>query len=266
MVDPDPRITPVREDLPRLPEGKVYQVNCFTADLRQTPEDTAQRKPRESQLFYGELFTVYDEQDGWCWGQSQTDNYVGYIRREKLSYDIHKPTHILISHRATIYPEPDTKSLMVGRLSFLSRLRLLGEENEMAELSRGGWVRKNQTAPVGDIEPDFTATAEHFLGVPYLWAGRSGDALDCSALVQLCLARAGIEAPRDSDLQRQSLGHPVFDRELKRGDLVYFKGHTGIMIDKDNLLHADPVKMYVTIDPLEKISARCNGVLEVRRI
>ena len=104
------------------------------------------------------------------------------------------------------------------------------------------------------------AVAERFAAVPYLWGGKTSLGLDCSGLVQLALAACGISAPRDSDLQEQSLGvqlapEPGF-ANLRRGDLVFFKGHVAIMRDRETLVHANAHHMAVTIETLVAVIAR----------
>ena len=119
---------------------------------------------------------------------------------------------------------------------------------------------------------DWTATAERYLGVPYLWGGRSSLGLDCSGLVQVCLAEAGIACPRDTYMQENAVGTalPVDDARLaagnraaaltagglRRGDVVFFPGHVGLMVDQDRLIHANATAMAVSIDPLAEVAAR----------
>ena len=99
--------------------------------------------------------------------------------------------------------------------------------------------------------------AEGFLGTAYLWGGKSSIGLDCSALVQTGLLAAGIPCPRDSDMQAEALGTDIpVDGPLRRGDLVFWNGHVGIMRDPETLLHANAFHMATASEPLAAARSR----------
>ena len=116
------------------------------------------------------------------------------------------------------------------------------------------------------------AVAERFLETPYLWGGRTSEGIDCSGLVQTALTAAGLAAPRDSDMMEAALGEPIAiddpEAPLARGDLVFWKGHVGIMRDSLTLLHANGWHMKVVSEPLaearERIAANGGGECDER--
>lgn len=288
----DPRIHPWRPDLAasslrgrvaaaRFVDGTDRQVCCGCAGLHKAADPAS---PLDSQLLYGETFTVYDEWGEWCWGQNGTDGYVGWVRGAALcpvedsEKAGHAPTHRVAALRAFVQPLPGLKHPPGDVLSFLSPLCLIGEENGYGALAGGGWVSLRQVMPWGTVNPDYVATALRFLGTPYVWGGRSSLGIDCSGLVQTALMAAGLAAPRDSDQQRTTLGHsagPVAADgrgfAFRRGDIVFFPGHVGIMLDSQQILHATAFVMETTVEPLEAVAQRTDptrggGVLAVRRI
>ncbi len=129
-------------------------------------------------------------------------------------------------------------------------------------------------APIDIYETDFVAVAERFLGVPYLWGGKTVLGLDCSGLVQIALSACGMSCPRDSDMQEQALGSPVAAAAdysvLQRGDLVFWKGHVAIVRDRVSFLHANAFHMAVGIEPIDDAIARIRAaggeITSVRRV
>jgi cell wall-associated NlpC family hydrolase len=141
-------------------------------------------------------------------------------------------------------------------------VHVLGMGEKYAELAGGRYAIAGHLAPIAETAQDFVAVAEQFLGVPYSWGGKTALGLDCSGLVQTSLAAAGIDCPRDSDMQ-EDLGAPLpMDRldALRRGDLVFWKGHVGIMTSADQLLHANGHFMQVIREPLATAVARIAAV------
>jgi cell wall-associated NlpC family hydrolase len=111
-------------------------------------------------------------------------------------------------------------------------------------------------APLDRKQPDFVAVAEMFLGVPYLWGGKSSLGIDCSGLVQIALQTAGIACPRDTYMQEAALDAPAAPADMKRGDLIFWKGHVAIARDAKTIIHANAHHMMVAIEPATEAIAR----------
>ena len=263
--DFDRRLTPARADLAakhlegrveaaRFVEGAAMQVKEGVVDVKREPRPDA---PLDTQALYGDCVTVYDEEEGWCWGQLASDGYVGWIAANALWSRVDQPTHVVRVARSFVYPAANMKAPTILALPLGAAVRIVERRDDFLATSDGGFIYAKHLLAVGDYANDFVAVAETLIGVPYLWGGKSPLGIDCSGLVQCALARAGIAAPRDSDLQEAGLGRPVAPEEpLRRGDLVFWKGHVGIMRDSSTLLHANATHMLVASEPFEEVRAR----------
>jgi cell wall-associated NlpC family hydrolase len=259
-VLPDPRRHAYRADLaaeslrglveaPRYAKGESRQVGAPSLPLRREPRFDA---TLDTEALQGEIVTLYDESEGWAWVQLGRDGYVGYVPSEGLTRDIAAPTHRVSVLRTYVYPEPDGKTPPLALLSLNARITGSNAEGRFLPLAGGGYLFADHAAPIGKVEPDFVAVAEAFLGTPYLWGGRTSIGLDCSGLVQLALEAAGQSAPRDADMQAEELGRAIPWRpstKLRRGDLVFWEGHVGIMVSGQDFLHANAFHMAVEVEP-----------------
>jgi cell wall-associated NlpC family hydrolase len=278
----DRRLTPARPDLaadhlrglvdaPRYAKGQAKRVIAASAPLRRSPQAGS---PLETEALHGEGVTVYDESEGWAWVQLDCDSYVGYLPGAALAQPS-EPTHRIAALRTHAYPGPGIKLPPRMALSLGARLTIVGREGDFAISADGLHVWARHLAESGWREPDYVAVAERFLETPYLWGGRTSEGIDCSGLVQTALAAAGAASPRDSDMQESALGEPIVIDDprapLRRGDLVFWKGHVGIMRDATTLLHANGWHMKVVSEPLAEARGRiaANGggkVTSLRRM
>ncbi len=277
----DPRVNAVRADLADVSLRSVVAVERYVdgqnAQLVRTVP--IHRRPSQdsmmvSQGISGEMIEIFEVRDDWAWIQLRRDGYVGYVPAEAVTGSIYFTTHYVNAPTALVFPKPDLKLPPLGRLFLGSEVCLGATANGYVELSGGGYVASRCVSPLGTYLEDFVSMAERFVGVPYLWGGKTAIGLDCSGLIQVALHAIGGDCPRDSDMQMASLGSsqgstPDLDK-LQRGDLVFWKGHVGVMVDAETLLHANAYHMEVAAEPLAEAVARIaatetGSVLDVRR-
>jgi cell wall-associated NlpC family hydrolase len=240
-------------------EGSLMQTLAPIATLHRAP---AVDTPQETQVLFGETLRVFDVSDGWAWVQLQHDHYVGYIRQDFLSAIIHDPTHHVVVPTTLLYPKPNIKTQPVKYLPMNAQLSIVAEQDQFLELATGGFVFVNHAAPILEKKSDFVDVAAQFIHTPYLWGGKSSHGLDCSGLVQTALHACGINCPRDADMQESELGTALRINDLdglKRGDLVFWDGHVGIMENDATLLHSNGHHMQVTSEPLREVVARTDA-------
>jgi cell wall-associated NlpC family hydrolase len=264
MADFDPRLTPARPDLAakhlegkvqagRFVDGTPYEVNDPVAPLRRTPEADA---PLDTEALMGERVTVYEiSEEGWAWGQLENDDYVGYLPASALVPPALTRSHKVSAVRTLAFPGPSIKLPPLHGLPFGAQVELDRVDGALAFTS-AGYIPFRHLVPVADKGTDFAAVAERFVASPYLWGGKTSLGVDCSGLVQLALNACGHQCPRDTYRQEAVVGKPVPLSDLRRGDLIFWKGHVAIALDSESMIHANAFHMAVAIEPVAEALAR----------
>jgi cell wall-associated NlpC family hydrolase len=264
----DPRLTPARPDLAakhlegkvkaaRFVAGEEFEISDALAPLRRAPSSDAELM---TQALKGERATIYDRDgEGWAWGQLGSDGYVGWLPDQALAKPTGTPTHRVSALRSFAFPGPSIKLPPLETLTMGAALVVLREEGVFAVTREGWYLPRQHLGPIGRHVADFVSVAEEFVGTPYLWGGKSSLGIDCSGLVQVALAAKGTPCPRDSDMQQKGLGRELDSREvqhLRRGDLIFWKGHVAIVRDAGTIVHANAHHMATAIEPANEAIAR----------
>jgi cell wall-associated NlpC family hydrolase len=282
MLPFDPRVTAARDDIAakelegRVParryvEGRIYEIVEPQAPMWGEPRPDASLT---TEALKGERVIVYDRNaEGFAWGQLAADDYVGWLPEHALGPPGPSATHKVRALRTLAFPAPSIKLPPVEALPFGARVVVTGADGRLAITSTNTYVPAAHLTPVGEYETDFVAAAERFLGAPYLWGGKTVLGLDCSGLVQVALTACGVPCPRDSDMQEAALGEVVRAdayADLRRGDLMFWKGHVAIVRDRATLLHANAFHMSVAIEPIadaiKRIAEAGSDVTSVKRV
>jgi cell wall-associated NlpC family hydrolase len=278
----DPRLTPARGDLAakylegkvkaaRFVEGEEFEVTDAIVPLREAASPAATQL---TQALRGERVTVYDRNgEGFAWGQLNSDGYVGWLPDRALAKPSAAPTHRVKALRTFAFPGLSIKLPPIDALPMGATVAVAREEGAFAITRDGQCLPRLHLAPLDAKADDFVAIAEEFVGTPYLWGGKSSLGIDCSGLVQVALTAAGTGCPRDSDMQCDGLGRELSAaeaRQLRRGDLIFWKGHVAIVRDAGTIVHANAHHMATVIentkDAIARIKAAGNEVAAIKRL
>ncbi len=267
----EPRLTPKGGQT----GGEAMRIAAGSAALRKIPDGSAEQV---NQALFGEPVRVFERitdaaGSEWAYVQLGLDRYVGWIRMASLGPAGAEPTHRVRVLRSFIYERADMKSRPSRAVSMNARMALGETVGNFAEVVGSGWIFARHIEPLGETETDFVGVAQRFVGSPYLWGGRESAGIDCSGLVQVSLQATGIYPLRDSDMQEQTLGidfKPAADfSDMERGDLVFWRGHVGIMCSPTMLLHSSARDMHCEIEPfgqaVDRIRPIAGDVRSVRR-
>jgi cell wall-associated NlpC family hydrolase len=238
------------------PEKHPMEITDPVVSMHGEPSSSSRQT---TQALFGEKIWVSETRDGWLHCQLENDGYDGYIAATSAGESISTPTHRVAVPSTFMYPQPDIKSQPALALPMNARLEVVASDEKFAKLSNGKFVYASHLKSAADFEADFVEVAEKFLNVPYCWGGKTVHGLDCSGLVQTSLEACGVHVMRDAVMQERQLGRNLMINDLdglRRGDLVFWKGHVGIMTDDRMFLHANGHHMLTVKEPLAEAVAR----------
>lgn len=258
-----------RDARSHIPKSKGPRLGRYTVTSAIAPlhRGKSRLSGLETQLLFGHKFDVYEKHGRWGWGQSSSPlqgskqrGYVGFVPLKDLDETDIRANYVVSALKAPMFSKKDIKSPIVKCLPLGALVKISRQSKNFAQTHQGEFIHVNHIRKRNE-EPlisDFVTIAESHLGLPYIWGGVSTQGLDCSGLVQSSLRASGVDAPRDADMQQAELGRalPLKQSGLKRGDLIFWKGHVGIMMSSRQMIHANAYHMMVATEPLREAARR----------
>ena len=246
----------------------IKQINVSSVELL---NDTEQSSNLETECLFGEKVSLLKKKGSWSYCKNLNDNYQGWIYGKVFGEPLDN-NYRVISIRTFVYPCKNIKSKPILHLSMGSFVRVLSKNLEWAEillnsgeLNSVGYVLLKDICKLNEKVADWVAVAEKLLYVPYKWGGKNTLGIDCSALVQLSLQSINFYVPRNTyDQININLPQKTKHEPFRRGMIVFWERHVGIMVDNCNLIHANAHSMRVSIESLKQVQNRIKTKMKTK--
>jgi len=201
-----------------------------------------------SQLLYGEKFKILSKKKKWIKIKTNYDNYIGYIKKSNF-YQKFIPIKKIFKLRSRIFKKKNNKFLKTKNfLYFGSGLSARSKNRNFIEFEKNKWIKKIDTKEINHQEKNIIKVLKIFLNTKYLWGGKTAKGIDCSAFIQIFFYYNRIFFPRDTKNQLRFCKRTKI-KKLGKGDLVFWKGHVGICLNRSQLIHAYGPRKKVLIMP-----------------
>ena len=201
-----------------------------------------------SQILYGEKFKILLKRKRYIKIKTHYDNYIGYIKKDKFLKNF-KPSHKISKIKSRIFFKKGKKFLSSNHyLYYGSGVYKINENKKFVEFEKNKWIKKSDVKNIDHYEKNYIKIFKFFLNTKYLWGGKTCVGIDCSALIQIYFYYNRIFFPRDTKDQIRFCKRKRSKNRLK-GDIVFWKGHVGICLNKSRFIHAYGPKKKVIIMP-----------------
>jgi len=210
-----------------------YLTNNFTViNLHKRPSSKSEVV---TQMIYGDSFSISKKTRKWLKVKIKEDNYKGYVQNKNFSNFL-QPTHKINILKAKVYKFP-SKRKKTYEISFGSKIKVIDNKTRFFRFSKG-WISKNDVRPISYKEKDPFRRISIFKNIKYKWGGKSFKGIDCSALIQLFLNFNNKFCPRDAKDQVKYFKKNIKLKNIKKNDIIYWKGHVALALSKKKLIHA----------------------------
>jgi gamma-D-glutamyl-L-lysine dipeptidyl-peptidase len=199
-----------------------------------------------TQMIYGDSFNVIKKTKKWLKIKINEDNYKGFILNKKF-HNLIKPTHKVHTLKAKIYKLPNKKK-KINELPFGSKIKMDEKKYQFVKFEKG-WIHQKNIKLINYKEKNIFKKIKLFKNTKYKWGGKTYKGIDCSALIQICINFNNKFCPRDAKDQVKYFKKNIKFKNIKKNDVIYWKGHVAVVLSKNKLIHAyGPVKKTILMN------------------
>jgi cell wall-associated NlpC family hydrolase len=239
---------------------KYFTNNYSVINLQKKP---SRKSEIVTQMIYGESFSILKKNNKWLKIKIKEDNYKGYIQRKNY-LEYLKPSHKINKLSAKIYKLPN-KKIKINELTFGSKIKIVDKKNQFYKFAKG-WIEKKDVSLISFKEKNYFRKINIFKNIKYKWGGKSFKGIDCSALIQICLNFNNKYCPRDAKDQIKYFKKNIKLIDIKKNDIIYWKGHVAVALNSKKLIHAyGPMKKTVIMG-IDKTIKRINKTANLKVI
>ena len=220
-----------------------------------------------TQMIYGDVFSIKKRSNSWFKIKIKEDGYVGFIKKRNYHY-YKKPSHKVSVIFAKTYKKPNLRYFS-GKLTFGAKIKSEKKVNGFIKFGNK-WINLRDLKPIKFKNKDIFSNIKTFKNIKYKWGGKTFKGLDCSALVQLFFNFNNKYCPRDAKDQVKYFRKNVKLKNIRKNDIIYWKGHVAVALSKKKLIHAyGPMKKTVIMSinqTIERIKRTANlEVIGIKR-
>jgi len=212
--------------------SKIFSNNYPIINLYKKPSS---KSKIVTQMIYGESFKIINKSTKWIKIKTKEDNYTGYARKRKFIFYL-KPTHKVSSLFANIYKKPNFKN-KIGKLPYVAKIKVDKINSKFAKF-QNKWIEFKNIKPLKYKNKNIFKDIKIFKNVKYKWGGKTFKGIDCSALIQIFFNFNNKFCPRDSGQQEKFFKKNINLKNIKKNNIIYWKGHVALALSKKKLIHA----------------------------
>ena len=144
------------------------------------------------------------------------------------------PYHICLCRGAVVeYVAPPEKP------QGWAKVRLIGgAEGYVREGFLGRFYDDEPSAGEEELRNSVVEAAKLYMGVQYRWGGKTPQGIDCSGLVGAAYLLNGVKLYRNASIEEGFPVHEIDRAKMKKGDLLFFKGHVAMYIGDGMYIHS----------------------------